>query len=146
MIKSSTNITLKSDVTLVNMQAYKKFVADTGRSDISYDKFKNIIPTVNREVLEKVMTGRYKIRFPKLGLLSLIKVKPTKLLKKIDWGRYRKDGVYTTFKNHHTDGYMYRIFFYLYERRQPHFGFYNFKLSKRNQMALGNKIKNNEIR
>jgi hypothetical protein len=146
MIKSSTNITLKSDVTLVNMQAYKKFVADTGRSDISYDKFKTIIPTVNRHVLEKVMTGRYKIRFPKLGLLALIKVKPTKLIKKIDWGRYRKDGVYTTFKNHHTDGYMYRIFFYLYERRQPHFGFYNFKLSKRNQMALGNKIKNNEIR
>lgn len=41
---------------------------------------------------------------------------------------------------------MYRIFFYLYERKYPYFGFYNFRLSKPNQVLLGQKIKNNEIR
>jgi hypothetical protein len=146
MTQSKEKFSLKSDVNPSSTQAYKKFVKETGRSDISYEKFRTIILKVNEKVLEKVMTGRYKIRFPKIGLLSLIKVTPTKLLKKIDWGRYHKDGVYTTFKNYHTDGMMYRIFFYLYERKYPHFGFYNFRLSKPNQVMLGQKIKNNEIR
>ena len=137
---------MKSDVNPSSRRAYLKFVKETGRSDISYQKFQSIIDKMHEKILEKVMTGRYKVRFPKLGLLSLIKVTPTKLIKKIDWGRYRKDGVYTTFKNFHTDGMMYRIFFYLYERKYPYFGFYNFKLSKPNQVRLGQKIKNNEIR
>jgi hypothetical protein len=143
---SKTKIKMKSDVTPNNFTAYKKFVKETGRTDISYKKFQSIIEKMHEKVLEKVMTGRYKIRFPKLGLLSLIKVTPTKLLKKIDWGRYHKDGVYTTYKNYHTEGMMYRIFFYLYERKYPYFGFYNFKLSKANQVKLGQMIKNNEIR
>ena len=137
---------MKSDVNPTTIQSYRKFVRETGRSDISYEKFQSIIDKMHEKILEKVMTGRYKIRFPKLGLLSLIKVTPTKLIKKIDWGRYHKDGVYTTFKNHHTEGMMYRIFFYMYERKYPAFGFYNFKLSKPNQVRLGRKIKNNEIR
>lgn len=137
---------LKSDVNPSSHKGYLKFVKDTGRTDIDYEKFRSIILTVNNMAMEKVMTGRYKIRFPKLGLLSLIKVVPTKLIKKIDWGRYRKDGVYTTFKNFHTNGLMYRIFFYTYERKYPHFGFYNFKLSKPNQVKLGKMILNNEVR
>jgi hypothetical protein len=146
MTQSKPKLYLKSDVNPSSKQAYKKFVQETNRSDISYELFRNIILKMNEKILEKVITGRYKIRFPKLGLLSLIRVTPTKLIKKIDWGRYRKDGVYTTFKNYHTDGMMYRIFFYFYERKYPHFGFYNFKLSKPNQVMLGQKIKNNEIR
>ena len=110
-MQSKTKLSLKSDVNPSSVKAYKKFVSNTGRSDIDYNKFKAIIFKVNEKVLEKVITGRYKVRFPKIGLLSLIKVTPTKLLKKIDWGRYHKDGVYTTFKNYHTDGMMYRIFF-----------------------------------
>lgn len=145
-MQSKSRINLKSDVNPSSKTAYIKFVKETGRTDISYETFRSIILKVNEKVLEKVITGRYKVRFPKLGLLSLIRVTPTKLFKKIDWGRYRKDGVYTTFKNYHTEGMMYRIFFYLYERKYPHFGFYNFKLSKANQVMLGQKIKNNEIR
>lgn len=146
MTRSSTYKTLKSDVNPSSYEAYLRFVKDTGRTDISYKRFNDIIVGVNTKVMEKVTTGRYKIRFPRLGIMSLIKTTPTKLVKKIDWGRYHKDGVYTTFKNHHTDGFMYRVFFYLYERKNPYYGFYNFKLSKAHQVALGNKIKNNEVR
>lgn len=144
MIKSKQR--MKSDVNPSNRDAYAKFIKDTGRTDIPYDKFRSIILSMNNLIMDKVMTGRYKVRFPKLGLLTLIKVTPTKLLKKIDWGRYMKDGVYTTYKNFHTDGWMYRIFFYTYEKKYPYFGFYNFKLSKPNQTRLGHKILNNEIR
>lgn len=143
---SKKKLTMKSDVNPTSLKSYKKFLKETGRKDISFEKFGSIVDKMHEKILEKVMTGRYKVRFPKLGLLSLIKVTPTKLIKKIDWGRYHKDGVYTTFKNYHTDGMMYRIFFYMYERKYPYFGFYNFKLSKANQVRLGHKIKNNEIR
>lgn len=143
---TKSRVAIKSDVNPSNFVAYKKFLKDTKRDDISYEKFRSIIITMNNIIMDKVMTGRYKVRFPKLGLLSLIKVTPTKLIKKIDWGRYMKDGVYTTYKNFHTDGWMYRIFFYTYEKKYPYFGFYNFKLSKPNQTRLGQKIKNNEIR
>lgn len=137
---------LTSDVHLTSMGMYKEFVADTGRSDISFDLYKQSIFKVNEKIMEKVTTGRYSVRFPKLGKLAMISVIPTKLIRKIDWGRYHKDGVYTTFKNHHSDGLMYRVFFYLYEKKVPQFGFYNFKLSRNHQVALSVKILNNEIR
>jgi hypothetical protein len=141
-----TKITMVSDVNPSSFPVYQKFCKETGNTTLSFTEYSSIIATVNNLAMEKVMTGRYTIRFPKLGMLSLIKIKPTKLLKKIDWGRYKKDGVYTTFKNHHTEGFMYRVFFYLYERKLPQFGFYNFKLSKPNQVKLGHKLINNEIR
>jgi hypothetical protein len=137
---------LKSDVNPSSREAHAKFVRDTGRKDIDYKKFRSIIITLNGMVLDKVMSGRFKIRFPKLGLLTLIKVLPSKLIKRIDWGRYRKDGVYTTYKNYHTNGLMYRIFFYTYERKYPYFGFYNFKLNKPNRQKLSKMILNNEVR
>jgi hypothetical protein len=139
-------ISLQSDVNAGTFSAYVKFCKDTGNATLKYTEYSSIIATVNKLAMDKVMTGRYTVRFPKLGMLSLIRVKPTKLIKKIDWGRYRKDGVYTTFKNHHTEGFMYRVFFYLYERKMPQFGFYNFKLSKANQVKLGQKLINNEVR
>jgi hypothetical protein len=144
--KATKNRSFVSDVNPSSREAYSRFVKETGAKDISYDLFKRIIETTNKKILDKAMTGRYGVRLPKLGILKLIKVKPTKLLKKIDWGRYKKDGVYTTYKNYHTEGYMYRIFFYLYEKKVIPFGFYNFKLARVAQRTITAKIKENEIR
>lgn len=135
-----------SDVNPSSKASYNEFVKETGNKDISYELFKRIIEGVNTKAVNTAMKGRYGIRFPKLGILKLIKVKPTKLIKKIDWGRYRKDNVYTTYKNHHTDGYMYRLFFYLYEKKVIPFGFYNFKLARTAQRQMCVMIKENEIR
>jgi hypothetical protein len=107
--------------------------------------YTKIILKVNEKVVDKAITGRYAVRFPKLGILSLVKVTPTKLVRKIDWGRYHKDGVYTTFKNFHSDGMMYRLFFYLYERKNTEFGFYNFLLSRSNRQLLATKVINDEV-
>ena len=144
--KATKNRSFVSDVNPSSREAYSRFVKETGAKDISYDLFKRIIETTNKKILSKAMTGRYGVRLPKLGILKLIKVKPTKLLKKIDWGRYKKDGVYTTYQNYHTEGYMYRIFFYLYEKKVIPFGFYNFKLARVAQRTITAKIKENEIR
>ena len=144
--KATKNRSFISDVNPSSKEAYSRFVKETGAKDISYKLFKRIVETTNKKILDKAMTGRYGVRLPKLGILKLIKVKPTKLLKKIDWGRYKKDGVYTTYKNYHTEGYMYRVFFYLYEKKVIPFGFYNFKLARVAQRTITSKIKENEIR
>ena len=144
--KATKNRSFISDVNPSSKEAYSRFVKETGAKDISYKLFKRIVEITNKKILDKAMTGRYRVRLPKLGILKLIKVKPTKLLKKIDWGRYKKDGVYTTYKNYHTEGYMYRVFFYLYEKKVIPFGFYNFKLARVAQRTITSKIKENEIR
>jgi hypothetical protein len=144
--KATKNRSFISDVNPSSKEAYSRFIKETGAKDISYKLFKRIVETTNKKILDKAMTGRYGVRLPKLGILKLIKVKPTKLLKKIDWGRYKKDGVYTTYKNYHTEGYMYRVFFYLYEKKVIPFGFYNFKLARVAQRTITSKIKENEIR
>ena len=135
-----------SDVNPSSKEAYALFVKETGNKDISYELFRSIIEGVNKKAVKTAMTGRYAIRFPKLGILKLIKVKPTKLIKKIDWGRYHRDNVYTTYKNHHTEGCMYRLFFYLYEKKVIPFGFYSFKLARAVQREMCIMIKENEIR
>jgi hypothetical protein len=145
MTSPNTRRSIRSDVNPTSKDTYLKFITATGRSDISYNLYTSIIIKVNEKAVEKAITGRYAVRFPKLGILSLVKGTPTKLIRKIDWGRYHKDGVYTTFKNFHTEGMMYRLFFYLYERKNTEFGFYNFLLSRSNRQLLATKVQNNEV-
>jgi hypothetical protein len=145
MTSLNTRKSIRSDVNPTSRATYDKFVKTTGRIDISYEMYTKIILKVNEKVVDKAITGRYAVRFPKLGILSLVKVTPTKLVRKIDWGRYHKDGVYTTFKNFHSDGMMYRLFFYLYERKNTEFGFYNFLLSRSNRQLLATKVINDEV-
>jgi hypothetical protein len=145
MTSLNTRKSIRSDVNPTSRATYDKFVKTTGRTDISYEMYTKIILKVNEKVVDKAITGRYAVRFPKLGILSLVKVTPTKLVRKIDWGRYHKDGVYTTFKNFHSDGMMYRLFFYLYERKNTEFGFYNFLLSRSNRQLLATKVINDEV-
>jgi hypothetical protein len=145
MTSLNTRKSIRSDVNPTSRDTYDKFVKTTGRTDISYEMYTKIILKVNEKVVDKAITGRYAVRFPKLGILSLVKVTPTKLVRKIDWGRYHKDGVYTTFKNFHSDGMMYRLFFYLYERKNTEFGFYNFLLSRSNRQLLATKVINDEV-
>jgi hypothetical protein len=40
---------------------------------------------------------------------------------------------------------MYRLFFYLYERKNTEFGFYNFLLSRSNRQLLATKVINDEV-
>jgi hypothetical protein len=145
MTSLNTRKSIRSDVNPTSRATYDKFVKTTSRTDISYEMYTKIILKVNEKVVDKAITGRYAVRFPKLGILSLVKVTPTKLVRKIDWGRYHKDGVYTTFKNFHSDGMMYRLFFYLYERKNTEFGFYNFLLSRSNRQLLATKVINDEV-
>ena len=67
---------LASDVNCSNLQNYKKFIKETGRTDITYKMFSEIPSLVHGKIVDKVFTQSYYIKLPELGILKLIKVKP----------------------------------------------------------------------
>jgi hypothetical protein len=136
----------KSDVNYSNRKAYSQFLKETQRSDITYEMFTKIPQMVHERMISKMYSGAYSIRIPKLGLFRLLKVNPfNKSHAIIDWGRYRKTGVWAPYRNTHTDGFMYKVHLYSYVKKSPELGFFKFKLAGRHQRNLAQLIKNNEI-
>ena len=102
---------------------------------------------VNTKMFEKLLTGSYSITLPKFGILKLIKVKPIKEAKtRIDWGLYRSQNVYAPYRNSHTDGYIYKVHMYFYDKRNPILSFFKFRLSQTHRRYLAKLIKNNELK
>ena len=136
-----------SDVNKSNLRAYKQFLKDTGRSDISYEMFSSIPELVNEKMFQKLLKGSYTIKIPKLGILKLIKVKPIKEAKtRIDWGLYNAQNVYAPYRNSHTDGFIYKVHMYFYEKKNPVLSFFKFRLSQKHRRYLAKLIKNNELK
>lgn len=137
---------VQSDVNYTSKAAYKKFVKETGRSDISYQTYVDTITTVHQKAIDKLFSGNYSIKLPDIGLLKLLKLTPTKRLNgRIDWGLYNKTGVWAPFRNTHTDGKIYKAHFYAYHKKYVPLGFFRFQLAEKHQKALAEKIKSNTL-
>jgi hypothetical protein len=136
-----------SDVNKSNIKAYKQFIKDTGRSDITYETFSSIPEKVNTKMFEKLLTGAYTIKLPKFGILKLIKVKPIKEAKtRIDWGLFNSQNIYAPYRNSHTEGYIYKVHMYFYEKKNPVLSFFKFRLSQKHRRYLAKLIKTNELK
>ena len=137
---------LSSDVNCNNATAYRKFIKETQRSDISYEMFSKVPELVHEEILRKLKSGPYAILIPKLGVSKLIKVTPyIKGHALIDWGRYNKTKVWAPYRNNHSDGYVYKTHLYTYARKYPNLGLFEFKVIRKYQRDLAQLIKNNEL-
>jgi len=102
---------------------------------------------VHARMVSKIFSGAYCVRIPKLGLFRLLKVLPLgERHELIDWGRYRKTGIWAPYRNTHTDGYIYKVHLYSYTKKFSELGFFKFKLAIKHQRHLAQLIKNNEIR
>jgi hypothetical protein len=138
--------TTKSDSNNTTKQAYADFLKETGRSDISYKMFSSIPGMVHDKMINKIYSGKYTIRIPKMGLLRLLKVNSVGgYYKRIDWGRYKETGVWAPHRNSHTDGLIYKVHLYFYERKYPELGFFRFKLARKHQRKLASLIFNEEL-
>jgi hypothetical protein len=138
--------TRKSDVNNSTQKAYRQFVKETGRSDISFDVFSKVPALIHEKAINKLFSGHYAIKIPKFGTLRLLKVDPYRDLSlRIDWGRYRKTGEWATHRNTHTNGKMYKVHFYFYQKKHVPLTFFKFSLAVKHQRALAQKIKNNEL-
>lgn len=138
--------TLKSDVNCASRSAYKKFLEETNRTDITYEMFSQVPLLVHEEMIKKIKSGPYAIYIPKLGALKLIKVVPyLKGHALIDWGRYNKTKVWAPYRNNHSDGYVYKTHLYTYGKKYPKLSFFEFKVARKHQRELAQLIKNNEL-
>jgi hypothetical protein len=144
--KTKVYKTTRSDSNNTTKKSYKEFVEQTGRSDISYKMFSSIPGLVHEKMINKIYSGRYCIRIPKMGLLKLLKVTSVgEYYKRIDWGRYKQTGVWAPHRNNHTDGFIYKVHLYFYERKYPELSFFRFKLARKQQRRLADLIFNQEI-
>jgi len=138
--------TYKSDVNYSTKKAYTEFLKETKRSDITYEMFSKIPPLVHEKIVSKLFSGSYSIRMPKLGLFRILKLQPfEKTYSIIDWGRYRKTGVWAPHRNVHSDGHIFKMHLYSYVKKFPELGFFRFKFAVKYQRQLAQLIKNNQI-
>lgn len=138
--------TITSDVNNSTRVAYRKFIKETGRSDISYEIFVNVIEVMHEKMFEKIQQGIYSIKIPKMGVIKLLRVHGLgKAHTKIDWGRYNAHKIWAPYRNNHTDGLIYKVHAYFYEKKYPMLSFFKFKLSQKHRRHLAQLIKNNEL-
>jgi hypothetical protein len=137
---------IAADINNTNMVAYRKFLKETGRSDIPYKTFTTIPEVMNELMFEKIKKGNYSVRIPKLGILKLLKVTAMgSEYSKIDWGRYNAEKIWAPYRNSHTNGFIYKVHLYFYEKKNPVLSFFKFKLAQKHRRHLAQLIKNNEV-
>lgn len=136
-----------------NKAAYDRFIKETGRTDITYQEFKKIPPTVNKLIREKISTGTYAVRFPKFGLLKIIGTIPYssqpgksgKIKTRPDWAHYNKTKEMRRVPIGDSGGKVYRAYFYPYYRQFPVLGFFTFKTSSELKRLITYNVRNNKM-
>lgn len=146
-VKQKQRNKITADINNSNKEAYKRFVQETGRSDIPYETFVKIPETMNDLMFQKVKKGVYSVKIPKMGLLKLLKVTAKGAdYSKIDWGRYNAQNIWAPHRNTHTDGFIYKMHMYFYEKKNPVLSFFRFRLAQKHRRHLAQLIKNNEVK
>jgi hypothetical protein len=138
---------LPSDINCSTKAYYKKFIKETGRTDITYEMFSEIPSLVHGRMIEKLYTQSYFIRIPELGSLKLLKVKP--LIDgqaRIDWDYFQKTGERVYRRNSHTGGYMFKIHLYTYGKKYPIYNCFHFYPSRTHKRNMAKLIFNNKIK
>jgi hypothetical protein len=64
----------KSDFDALTARGYKEFIRRTGKRNITQAQRGQIIKKINGLAMETILKGQYNIRFPYLGILTLIRV------------------------------------------------------------------------
>jgi hypothetical protein len=138
--------TITSDINNSTRTAYRKFVKETGRSDISYEVFGDVVEVMHEKMFEKIQKGIYSIKIPKMGVMKLLRVQALGgPHTKIDWGRYNAQNIWAPHRNNHSDGLIYKVHTYFYEKKYPMLSFFKFKLSQKHRRHLAQLIKNNKL-
>jgi hypothetical protein len=138
---------ISSDINYSTQKAYKQFLKETGREDITYEMFSGVPPKVHAKMIQKIFTQSYYIRIPKLGVLKLLKIKPvTNSSGRVDWNYFKKTGTIAYHRNTHTKGFMYKVHLYTYGKKYPMLTCFHFKLSRDFSKQLAQLIFKNKIK
>jgi hypothetical protein len=151
---------LNKITTHYGMTSYYDYYASHYEKKVSRRTYNNIVGDFNKEVIELILNEGVEYRLPVLGLtLSVKKEKRTPRIKDgklynpspIDWvttrklwkadEESRKNKLLVRYVNHHTSGYVFRIFLVKFGARLKNRSIYKFRTSRYFQRALGKRLK-----
>jgi len=137
-----------SDTNFLSWRAYHKFLKETKRKDITYKQFCAIPKKIHIKLIERLLRGRYSLRFPNFGSIKILKTENAIKEGKhtiINWKLYHETGIKVPYRNTHTNGAIYKFHLYPYSKRIVQFGFYDLRMSNRHKTALAKAIRENKI-
>ena len=137
-----------SDTNFLSWRAYHKFLKDTKRKDITYKQFCAIPKKIHNKLVERLLRGRYSLRFPNFGSIKIVKTENAIKEGKhtiTNWKLYHETGIKVPYRNTHTNGAIYKFHLYPYSKRIVQFGFYDLRMSNKHKAALATAIKENKI-
>ena len=137
-----------SDTNYTALAAYELFLKETKRKDISFKEFCGIPKKIHSKLMERLLRGRYAIRFPNLGSIKVVKTEnaiPKGKHTIINWKLYKESGIKVPYRNTHTNGAIYKFHLYPYYKRVVQFGFYDLKVSNKYKATLAQAIRENKI-
>jgi hypothetical protein len=137
-----------SDTNYLSLKAYHLFLKETKRKDITYKQFCGVPKKIHLKLMERLLRGRYSLRFPNFGSIKIVKTENALKEGKhtiINWKYYKETGIKVPYRNSHTDGAIYKFHLYPYSKRVAQFGFYDLRMSNRHKKALADAINNNKI-
>lgn len=137
-----------SDTNYLALSAYEMFLKETKRRDITYKEFCGIPKKIHLKLMDRLLRGRYAIRFPNLGSIKVVKTEnaiPKGKHTIINWKLYQETGVRVPYRNTHTNGAVYKFHLYPYYKRIVQFGFYDLRVSNKHKAVLAQAIRENKI-
>lgn len=137
-----------SDTNYLSLRAYYLFLKETKRKDITYKEFCGIPKRIHLKLMERLLRGRYAVRFPNLGSIKIVKTEnalPQGKHTIINWKLYHETGIKVPYRNSHTNGAVYKFHLYPYYKRVIQFGFYDLRMSNKHKAALAQAIRENKI-
>ena len=137
-----------SDTNYLVLSAYEMFLKETKRRDITYKEFCGIPKKIHLKLMDRLLRGRYAIRFPNLGSIKVVKTEnaiPKGKHTIINWKLYQETGVRVPYRNTHTNGAVYKFHLYPYYKRIVQFGFYDLRVSNKHKAVLAQAIRENKI-
>lgn len=136
------------DTNFLSLRAYNLFIKETKRKDISYKQFCAIPKKIHLKLVERLLKGRYSLRFPNFGSIKIVKTEHAIKEAKhtiTNWKLYKETGIKVPYRNSHTDGAVYKFHLYPYSKRIVEFGFYDLRMSNKHKASLAQAIRENKI-
>ena len=135
-----------ADTNYLVWNAYHLFRKETGIKDITYKQFCQIPRRIHAKLIERCLQGRYSARIPNLGVIRVIRYKPTKEQCIIpDWAATNKTGVFTTRQLRTTPEGRHAFVTSMYSEKNQEYNLYTLKISTSYRTKLGQQAKTGKV-
>lgn len=139
MIKGLNKI--RGRIGFINRISYKKFILKYPKSEITYEKYVNILKESNKTIRDHILVNELGFKLPlNLGYIAITKFKQRDNYKVTDWKNTKLLQKIIPIMNFHSFGYMFKIKLYKNNRIKP-FEIYQMQAHRIIKRMLAQRIK-----